>query len=115
MGDEAAANVFVGMVEAPLLVRPYVARMTDSELFTVMTAGLATVAGSVMAIYVVFVGKSLAAHVICASVMSAPAAIVIAKIIIPETETPETLSSAATVAEGEKPANAVDAPLAGLR
>ncbi len=111
-----AANVFVGMVESPLLVRPYVARMTDSELFTVMTAGLATVAGSVMAIYMIFVGEGLRTHILCASVMSAPAAIVIAKIMIPETETPETVSSAAMIAdEGEKPANAVDAVARGTQ
>lgn len=111
-----AANVFIGMVESPLLVRPYVARMTDSELFTVMTAGLATVAGSVMAIYVGYVGQALAAHVICASIMSAPAAIVIAKIMIPETGAPETSSSAATLAEEEeKPANAIDAVARGTQ
>ena len=97
------------------------ARMTESELFTVMTAGLATVAGSVMAMYASWVeGAGLAAHVICASVMSAPAAIVIAKIMIPETETPETISSAAVVVvvvaeEGERPANAVDAVDAVVR
>ncbi len=111
-----AANVFVGMVEAPLVVRPYVARMTQSELFTVMTAGLATVAGSVMALYAIWVGEGLAAHLICASVMSAPAAIVIAKIMIPETETPETVSSAATLAEEEeRPANAIDAVSRGAQ
>ena len=84
----AAGNVFVGMTEAPLLIRPYVAGLTDSELLTVMTGGLATIAGSVLAAYVSF-GVD-AGHLLCASVMSAPAALVVAKIMIPETEESQT-------------------------
>jgi CNT family concentrative nucleoside transporter len=79
-----ASNIFVGQTEAPLLVRPFIDRMTSSELMAVMTGGFATIAGGVFALYVGF-GVS-AGHLIIASVMSAPAALVIAKILVPETE-----------------------------
>ncbi len=77
----AAANVFVGMTEAPLVIRPYLADLTRSELMALMTTGLATVAGTVMALYVSW-GID-AAHLMTAAVMSAPAALVFAKIIVP--------------------------------
>lgn len=80
----AAANVFVGMTEAPLVVRPYLASMTRSELMAMMTAGMATIAGGVMAAYA-GMGAD-AGHLLAASLMSAPAALVIAKIMVPETE-----------------------------
>ncbi len=89
----AAGNIFVGQTEAPLLVKPFVERMTDSELMTVMTAGFATVAGGVMAAYVgmlLFHFPDIAGHLMAASVMSAPAAIVVAKLMVPETGRPET-------------------------
>lgn len=89
----AAANIFVGQTEAPLLVRPYVARMTRSELLCVMTGGMATIAGGVMAAYVGMLRgfyPDIAGHLLAASVMSAPAALVMAKLLLPETETPET-------------------------
>jgi CNT family concentrative nucleoside transporter len=80
----AAGNVFVGCTEAPLLVRPYVAGMTLSELMAVMTGGFATIAGGVFAAYV---GMGVEpGHLIAASVMSAPAALVMAKLMLPETE-----------------------------
>lgn len=80
----ASANIFVGQTEAPLLVRPYVGLMTRSELMAVMTGGFATVAGGVLAAYV---GMGVpAGHLIAASVMSAPAALVMAKLMVPETE-----------------------------
>ena len=82
-------DVFLGMTEAPLLVRPYVARMTDSELFAVMTAGMATIAGSVLLAYTAM-GID-AGYLVTASFMSAPAAVMIAKIMVPEKGTPETL------------------------
>ncbi|MCP5517853.1 MAG: Na+ dependent nucleoside transporter domain protein [Verrucomicrobiales bacterium] len=88
----AAANVFVGMTEAPLVIRPYLARMTESELMALMTGGMATIAGGVLAAYVAF-GLS-AGHLLTASVMSAPAALVIAKIMLPETAPSETASGA---------------------
>jgi CNT family concentrative nucleoside transporter len=85
----AAANVFVGQTEAPLLVRPFVQRMTNSELFCLMVGGMTTVAGSVLAVYVAMLSgfiPDIAGHLLTASVLSAPAAIMIAKIMIPETE-----------------------------
>lgn len=87
----AAANIFVGQTEAPLVVRPFVARMTRSELMAIMVGGFATIAGSVMAIYVKF--QIDAGHLLTASVISAPAGLLIAKILQPETETPETLGN----------------------
>ena len=85
----AAANIFVGQTEAPLVVKPYVASMTLSELMAVMVGGFATIAGSVMGIYVTM-GVS-AAHLMTASVISAPAGLLIAKVLQPEVETPKTL------------------------
>lgn len=88
----AAANVFVGQTEAPLLVRPYVAQMTLSELHCVMVGGFATVAGGVMAIYVAVVPvDGIAGHLVTASIISAPAAIAVAKLLVPETGVPLTL------------------------
>ncbi len=89
----AAANIFVGQTEAPLVIKPFVDKMTVSELMTVMTGGFATVAGGVLAIYVGMLEPmfpDIAGHLIAASVMSAPAALVIGKIMIPETEVAET-------------------------
>lgn len=89
-------NIFVGQTEAPLLIRPYVPIMTSSELLVVMTAGMATVAGSVMVAYIGLlkshptIGPMIGAHLLTASVMAAPAAIVIAKIMLPEMEEPVT-------------------------
>lgn len=82
----AAANIFMGQTEAPLVIRPYVAGMTNSELNALMTGGFATIAGSVMAVYMGILGPEIAPHLVTASVMSAPASFVIAKTIVPETE-----------------------------
>jgi CNT family concentrative nucleoside transporter len=86
-----AANVFVGQTEAPLVVRPYIARMTESELFTMMVGGMATIAGAVLAAYIAMLGGGdeaqqlfYARHLLAASVMAAPATIVIAKLLKPE-------------------------------
>ncbi len=92
----AAGNIFVGQTEAPLLIKPFIERMTMSELMAVMTAGFATVAGGVMAAYVgmlVAYFPDIAGHLLAASVMSAPAALVVAKIMYPETAVPETATS----------------------
>ena len=89
----AAGNIFVGMTEAPLLIKPFVERMTLSELMSVMTGGFATVAGGVLAVYVgmlVAFFPDIAGHLMAASVMSAPAALMVAKLMHPETEEPET-------------------------
>jgi len=88
----AAANIFCGQTEAPLLIKPYLKTMTRSEIFTMMTCGMATVAGGVFAAFV-SLGIS-AGHLLAASVMSAPAALVVAKLMFPETETPDTMTSA---------------------
>lgn len=80
----AAANIYVGMTEAPLVVRPYLETMTRSELMAMMTSGMATIAGTVMAAYVAM-GVD-AGHIVTASLISAPASLVIAKIMVPETE-----------------------------
>jgi concentrative nucleoside transporter, CNT family len=85
----ASANIFVGQTEAPLVVRPYVLKMTRSELMAVMVGGFSTVAGGVMALYV---GWGIdAGHLMTASVISAPAGLLIAKVLQPEVDTPETL------------------------
>jgi len=89
----AAANIFVGQTEAPLLVKPFVSKMTRSELMAIMTGGFATIAGGVMASYIAFLKDSfpdIAGHLLTASVMNAPAGLVLAKILVPETEQPET-------------------------
>jgi CNT family concentrative nucleoside transporter len=115
----AVANIFVGMAEAPLLVRPYLDRMTRSELFTVMNTGMATVAGSVLLAYVQMLGGGdFAGHLVTASLLSAPAGILIAKVLVPETQTPETAGSSGS-AIPRSSANLIDAAsmgaLAGLR
>jgi CNT family concentrative nucleoside transporter len=80
----AVANLFVGMTEAALVVRPYLDRMTRSELFSLMTVGLATVAGSVLLAYVGMLGDGYAGHLATASLLSAPAGILLAKVMVPE-------------------------------
>ena len=90
-GLSVAANIFVGMVEAPLLIRPYLNSMTRSEIFLVMTAGMATIAGTVMVLYSTILSKAVPGamgHILTASIISAPASIMVAQIMIPETEKP---------------------------
>lgn len=93
----AAGNIFLGQTEAPLLIRPYLEKMTKSEVLCVMVGGMATIAGGVMAAYIGFLGgddvekqKMFAMHLLSASIMSAPAAIVAAKMIFPQTEKVDT-------------------------
>jgi CNT family concentrative nucleoside transporter len=105
-----ASNIFVGQTEAPLVIRPFVAKMTQSELMAVMCGGFATIAGGVMAAYVRFGAD--AGHLMAASVMSAPAALVMAKIIFPETEQPETAGTAEISVE-KNTVNVVDAAATG--
>nr|WP_040404728.1 nucleoside transporter C-terminal domain-containing protein [Ectothiorhodospira sp. PHS-1] len=88
LGVGTAANVFLGMVESPLLVRPYLARMTRSELFALMTVGMATLAGTMLVLYATFIGHVLddaLGHLIIASVISLPAALLIAAVMVPAT------------------------------
>lgn len=108
----ATANIFVGQTEAPLVVRPYIATMTTSELFAVMCGGLASVAGSVLAGYAQM-GVPLE-YLIAASFMAAPGGLLFAKLMVPETENYDDRSEAmALVAEEERPANIIDAAASG--
>ena len=109
----ATANIFVGQTEAPLVVRPFISKMTDSELFAVMCGGLASVAGSVLAGYA-SMGVPME-YLIAASFMAAPGGLLFAKLIMPETETPEVDESRvnADIPEEERPANIIDAAAAG--
>lgn len=111
----AAGNIFLGQTEAPLLIKPYVSTMTMSELMAVMTGGFATVAGGVMAAYVgllIFYFPDIAGHLMAASVMSAPAALVFAKIIWPETGEPATRGTLKVDVE-KVDANVIDAAARG--
>ncbi|MCA9109866.1 MAG: NupC/NupG family nucleoside CNT transporter [Planctomycetaceae bacterium] len=106
----AAANIFVGQTEAPLVVRPYVDSMTQSELMAVMVGGFATIAGGVLAAYV---GMGIdAGHLMTASVISAPAALLIAKVMQPEVEEPKTLGHVEVEVE-KTTTNIVEAAAAG--
>jgi CNT family concentrative nucleoside transporter len=96
----AVANVFLGMTESALVVRPYLERMTRSELFCLMTVGMSGVAGSVLVAYVGMLGGGdYAGHLATASLLSAPAGILVAKLMVPETELPETRSGGHAVVE----------------
>ena len=89
----ASANIFVGQTEAPLAIRPYMASLTESELFVVMTAGMGTIAGGVMAVYAGMLQNyipGIGGHLLAASIMSAVGSLIIAKIMIPETGEPKT-------------------------
>ncbi|MFW6347620.1 MAG: NupC/NupG family nucleoside CNT transporter [Cyclonatronaceae bacterium] len=121
------ANIFVGQTEAPLVVKPYIERMTKSELLAVMTGGMATIAGGIMAAYIQMLGDSyaqandlalevgrqlFAEQLLGASLMAAPAALVIAKILYPETDKPVTMGKVKV--EVEKPdANGIEAASSG--
>ena len=122
-----SANIFVGQTEAPLMIRPYLKGMTHSELLAVMTGGMATIAGGVMAAYIQMLGNSFAVarditldaarlqfaeHLLGASVMAAPAALVLAKILIPETRIPETAGDVRVKVE-KSGQNVIDAAARG--
>ena len=107
-GLGVSANVFVGMVEAPLFIRPYLNHMTRSELFSVMTCGMATIAGTVMVLYASLLSRTIPdvmGHILTASIISVPAAISVSKIMVPETGE---LTSGIMVAP-EKASGAIDA------
>ncbi len=117
----AAANLFVGQTEAPLCVKPYIPTMTRSQIMAIMTGGFATIAGSVLAAYVGLLGGEdeasrilFAKHLMTASVMSAPAGLLMAKIMLPETESPPDEHLRSLEAAEEKPTrNVLDAAAAG--
>lgn len=121
------ANIFVGQTEAPLMIKPFLKRMTNSELLTIMTGGMATIAGGVMASYIVILGQSFAdsmgvpleeakimfaTHLLGASVLAAPAALVLSKIIFPETTEPETKGNVKIKVE-KTSSNVVEAAASG--
>jgi concentrative nucleoside transporter, CNT family len=115
----AAGNVFMGQTEAPLLVKPFIQRMTASELHCLMTVGMATIAGSVMGAYITFLGGSdpeqlvkFATYLLCASIMNAPAAIVMAKMFMPESE-PDKIDRHLNVNKESIGSNVVDALASG--
>jgi len=105
-----SANIFVGQTEAPLMVKPFINNMTKSELSAVMTGGFATAAGGVLALYVMWLKDipGIAGHLLAASVMSAPAALVVSKIIYPETEASDTMGDLKVEIE-KTDANSLDA------
>ena len=107
----ATANIFVGLTEAPLVIKPYIDKLTQSELFAVMVCGLASVSGSVL------VGYSLMGvpleYLLAASVMSAPAGLVLAKIMIPETEQSQEDDENFEMAKDEESSNVIDAAANG--
>ncbi|HEX5756678.1 MAG TPA: nucleoside transporter C-terminal domain-containing protein [Arenimonas sp.] len=113
------ANAFIGQTEAPLVVKPYIAGMTRSELLTLMVGGMATIAGGVLGAYVLMLGGSdpikqaeFAKHLITASIMAAPATLVIAKILVPEREQPLTMGEVRVEVE-KTSANIIDAAASG--
>jgi CNT family concentrative nucleoside transporter len=107
-----AASLFLGQTEAPLTIRPYLARLTRSELLTVMTSGMAHVSGGVMAAYIAFGIE--ARHILTAVIMTAPGAIMLSKLLVPETGKPETLGTVGA-AEPASDANVLDAAARGTR
>ena len=106
----AVANVFMGQTEAPIIVKPYVAKMTQSELLALMVGGLATISGGVMAVYIALGADPVA--ILTTSVMAAPCGLYLSKIMLPETEEPETRGEVKTVVERQH-VNVVDAAAAG--
>jgi CNT family concentrative nucleoside transporter len=108
---EVAASIMMGQTEAPLVIRPYLKDLTESELMTIMTAGMAHIAGSVFGAYVLFGAE--ARHLLTAVVMTAPGTIVLSKMLVPETGQPKT-SGMIEIAEEDKPINILDAASRGI-
>jgi CNT family concentrative nucleoside transporter len=108
---EVAASIVMGQTEAPLVIRPYLADLTESELMTIMTAGMAHIAGSVMGAYILFGAE--ARHLLTAVVMTAPGTILISKMLVPETEQSRTAGEVKLVLE-HKDANVLDAISKGV-
>ena len=108
VGLSAAANIFVGMVEAPLFIRPYLARMSRGELFIVMTGGMAGISGTVMVIYASLLGPVIPdalGHILIASIISAPAAIVVAVLMVPSAGSP----TSGQLAPAQQASSSIDA------
>jgi len=118
VGTSAAANVFVGMVEAPLLVRPYLADMSRSGLFATMTVGMAGVAGTVLALYATVLEPTLpgaAGHLIVASVISVPAALMLAELMVPDQSPPQAAGQPAAIVVPDATHSSMDAIAQGTR
>ncbi len=111
----SAANIFVG-IESALVIRPYLEKMTRSELLLVLTTGMATVASSTLGVYVAFltgVFPEIAGHLISASVLAIPACVVVSKLLIPESETPETIAAVPSSDESTRSKNLISAIIEG--
>ncbi len=118
VGTSAAANVFVGMVEAPLLVRPYLAAMSRGGLFATMTVGMAGVAGTVLAVYATVLEPTLpgaAGHLIVASVISVPAGLMLAELMVPDAAVPDKSAAVADIVFDDPPHSSMDAIAQGTR
>ncbi len=123
----AAANIFVGQSESPLVIRPYLAALTPPQLFTVMTVGMAGVAGTILAAYASLLGAHYLPYLLAAAFMSAPGGILMAKIVMPDGapvdgqlpleggEAPDRVAVAETFEEGERPANIIMAAAQGAQ
>lgn len=112
LGTAAAAKVFVGMIEAPLMIRPYLARLDRGELFALMSVGMATVAGTVLALYASIlepVVPGAAGHVVVASLMNVPAALTLARLMVPWTAEEGAGSAAVPLELGEKASSTMEA------
>ena len=109
-GVGVAANVFVGMVESPLLIKPYVARLTRSDMFLVMTAGMATIAGTVMVLYAAIISKAVPGslgHILTASLINAPGAVLMARLLVPPSS--DDAADAESVSLPRTSSNTIDA------
>ena len=110
LGLGAAANIFVGMTEAPLLIRPYLKSLSRAELFAIMTTGMATIAGTVMVLYAGIIGPVVPdamGHILVASIISAPAALLVAGVMIPETDAGRDSDAAPLVRQSQSAMDAV--------
>src|SRR5262249_38789666 len=106
-----SANVFMGQTEAPLIVRPYVPRMTNSELFALMTSGFAHISGGMMVVYINYGADAVAVLTTC--IMACPCSLYLAKLFMPERSKPETLGTVHTAQEKSPYVNGIDAAAAG--
>ncbi|HRO50390.1 MAG TPA: nucleoside transporter C-terminal domain-containing protein [Hyphomicrobium sp.] len=118
VGTASAANIFVGMVEAPLVVRPYLAAMSRGDLFATMSVGMATVAGTVLALYASIIGEQVpgaAGHLMVASVISVPAALMVAALMVPMGASPDATPEPEPVISVEPAQSSIDAIAQGTR
>jgi CNT family concentrative nucleoside transporter len=118
VGTSAAANIFVGMIEAPLFIRPYLAEMSRGGLFATMTVGMAGIAGTVLALYASIIDRQVAGaagHLIVASVISAPAGLMLAALMVPDDQPADASADPAGMALPDAPTSSMDAIAQGTR